>query len=88
MKKVLCLIGLVYSLPLFAATTINTNTNPQLSAPQTGVYFNSSGKYAGTTSTVNGATSFYQNGQYQGQAPANNSSMFLNQSGQIQQINK
>lgn len=72
------------------ATTVvgnNPNAAPAMVAPQTGIYFNQNSKYAGTTTTVNGATSYYQDGKYQGQAPAGNT-QFLNQQGQIQQISK
>lgn len=65
---------------LNSATTVAT-------PPQAGIYFNANGKYTGTTTTVNGATSYYQDGKYQGQAPAN-SNLYLNQTGQVQQISK
>ena len=47
-------------------------------APSTGVYYNADGKYAGTTQSVNGSTSYYHDGQYQGQAP-NGSNQYYNQ---------
>lgn len=71
------------------AAGAGNNLNPAVppTAPQAGTYFNAAGKYAGTTTTVNGATSYYQDGKYQGQAPAN-SNLYLNQTGKVQQISK
>jgi hypothetical protein len=68
------------SQPLFAVERPGMNvTLPQTApAPSTGVYYNSNGKYAGTTQSVNGSTSYYHNGQYQGQAP-NGSNEYYNQ---------
>jgi hypothetical protein len=59
---------------LFAVERPSMNvTLPQTApAPSTGVYYNADGKYAGTTQSVNGSTSYYHNGQYQGQAPNGN----------------
>lgn len=74
----------------YAAKGISGGGNsgmPPVAAPQTGVYFNANGKYAGTTTTVNGGTNYYQDGKYQGQAPAT-SNLYLNQQGQVQQISK
>lgn len=84
MKKLLFVLCFVSIGNSFAAQPQPaTITQP----PQSGIYFNANGKYAGTTQTVNGSTSYYKNGQYQGQAPTNNS-LFLNQNGQINQVSK
>lgn len=62
-------------------------TLPQTApAPTTGVYYNSDGKYAGTTQSVNGSTSYYNNGQYQGQAP-NGSNEYYNQQNNLEIVN-
>lgn len=55
-------------------------------APSTGVYYNSNGKYAGTTQSVNGSTSYYNDGHYQGQAP-NGSNEYYNQQNNPEIIN-
>ncbi|TXJ00202.1 MAG: hypothetical protein E6Q32_06915 [Neisseriales bacterium] len=70
----------ITSQQLFALTNSGMNvTLPQTApAPSTGVYYNSNGKYAGTTQSVNGSTSYYNNGHYQGQAP-NGSNEYYNQ---------
>jgi|GEM_PF-2173784 len=68
MKKILALLGTIAINQLCYAVTPVPTVN---GAPQAGVYYNSNGTYGGTTMTVNGGTSYYNNGQYQGQAPAN-----------------
>lgn len=77
---------------IITVNAINTSTNSlapannQNHAPSTGVYYGADGKYAGTTQSVNGGTSYYKNGQYQGQAPTS-SNIYYNQQGTPQIIN-
>jgi hypothetical protein len=72
------------------ASNINTNTpsptNNLKNPPTTSVYYGADGKYAGTIQSVNGGTSYYKNGQYQGQAPTG-SNIYYNQQGTPQIIN-
>ncbi len=76
-----------------ANATNNTAINPLSpannlgkNAPTTNVYYGADGKYAGTTQSVNGGTSYYKNGQYQGQAPTS-SQIYYNKQNNPQIIN-
>jgi hypothetical protein len=63
-----------------------TTPNAALSAPTINPYYGSDGKFAGNSQSVNGGTSYYKNGQYQGQTSAG-SNIYYNQAGQMQIIN-
>lgn len=91
MIKQFIILGLVSC--AITANAANISTNPLApvntssgNAPTTNVYYGADGKYAGTTQSVNGGTSYYKNGQYQGQSPTN-SNIYYNQQGTPQIIN-
>lgn len=92
MIKSFIAISLIFC--IITANAANNNTVNPLSpannlgnnAPTTGVYYGTGGKYAGTTQSVNGGTSYYKNGQYQGQAPTS-SQIYYNKQNNPQIIN-
>lgn len=89
-KIFICLSLIACFITTHAATNSGSNLTPiiantTLNTPTINSYYGSNGKYAGTSQSVNGGTSYYKNGQYQGQATTG-SNIYYNQSGQMQII--
>ena len=91
LNKFLICLGLSACLMTTHAATnfgsnLSTTPNTTVSAPTISSYYGANGKYIGTIHNVNGSTSYYKNGQYQGQT-STGSNIYYNQSGQMQIIN-
>jgi hypothetical protein len=91
LNKVLVFLSLSASIITTNAATnfgsnLSTTPNTTVSAPTISSYYGANGKYIGTSQNVNGSTSYYKNGQYQGQTSAG-SNIYYNQAGQMQIIN-
>ncbi len=96
MKKLFCFLTMLVNFGVaigvgssgFSGMAVNSNPSMPNSAPITGMYTNSSGRYIGNTTTVNGGTTYFNNGKYQGQSPANSQIYYNNQQQKNELINQ